>query len=84
MTTGAKRGRGRPAQAGTAVSAMPKMMLYIEPDIKLRLRVASAVLNSPAWKLVNTAISEYLERLPAADRTAIDVVLRRIEARRSV
>lgn len=76
-----KRGRGRPPKDEPLVSGYKKLTVYMEPVLKAQLHAASAIMNVPAWKIVNEAVSGYIERLPKADKEALGKLAERLQDR---
>lgn len=73
-----KRGR-RPAGISRTgqpekTSEYPKLTIAMQPDTKSRLDAVAQLENRPAWRIVETALSEYFAALPGADRSAVEAM----------
>ncbi len=80
-TNESKRGRGRPPKEEPLVRGYKKLTVYMEPVLKAQVHAAGAILNLPAWKVVNDAVRDYIERLPKADKDALNGLAERLQER---
>jgi hypothetical protein len=63
------------------VSRLPKMTISMKPPTKARLEAYSTLSRMPAWKIVDEALKQFLETIPAEDKWAVEGMAKRIEAR---
>ncbi len=63
------------------VSNYPKLTISMKPASKARLEALSALTRQPAWRIVDEALKQYMETIPADDKWAIEGMAKRIEAR---
>lgn len=76
-----KRKPGRPTAgpSGVAVRDMPRVMLRLPSDTLARLRAWSAVRQVPAWRLIDQAVTDALDRLQGADAEDVRRLSRRYQ-----
>jgi hypothetical protein len=55
----------------------PKLLVTIRPAVRSRLKAMAAAEERPAWQIVEDALGQYFERLPAEQRRAIQSAVRR-------
>ena len=80
-----QRGR-RPAGVGAdgrpeLVSNYPKLTISMKPLTKARLDAFSTLTQKPAWRIIDEALKQYMEMIPAEDKWAVEGMAKRIEAR---
>lgn len=76
-TIGARpRPRPKATRTGT-VSAMPRVTLYVEPEVKALLDAAANVTGTPAYKLLGDAFIRSLEGLSPEDRALVEKLAKR-------
>jgi hypothetical protein len=63
------------------VSKYPKLTISMTPGTKARLEGLSTLRGVPAWRIVDEALSKYMESVPLEDRKAVEGMARRIEER---
>jgi len=86
MAVAAKRKMGRPpagmSDDGTPemTSRYPKLTISIRPTTKAMLDTLALMARKPAWRIIDELILKQIERLPAEDRRALELVARRVEA----
>jgi hypothetical protein len=89
MKVRAKRMPGRPPSSvgeggkPEKSSDYPKLVISIRPNTKAVLDAIMALEKRSGWKVVETAILDYRDRLPAEDRRAVDLIAKRMPASRS-
>jgi hypothetical protein len=62
------------------VSEYPKMTLSMPRRTKARLEAVSMLKGLPAWRIVDEAVTAFVAGLPTEDRSAIEALVRRMEA----
>jgi hypothetical protein len=74
-----KKRMGRPPAGadGERVSDYPKLAVTVRPATRTRLNAVAAVENRPAWQIVDDAVNQYADRMPAADRRIVDALAKR-------
>ena len=65
------------------VSKYPKLTISMKPSTKARLEAYSTLSRMPAWRIVEDALKQYLEAIPADDKWAVEGMAKRIEARQA-
>ena len=65
------------------VSKYPKITISMQPTTKARLEAYSTLSSLPAWRIVEDALKQYLEMIPAEDKWAVEGMVKRIEARQT-
>jgi len=74
---------GRPAQGSVSddgqerIRDYPKLAISVRPATRARLNAAAAVEQRASWKIVDDAINQYVERLPASDRKMVEAIASR-------
>ena len=66
------------------VSQYPKLTISMKPSMKAKLEAVSTLTRLPAWRIVDEALTTYLETVGPEDRKAVENMARRIEERQSV
>ena len=66
------------------VSRLPKMTISMKRSTKARLEAYSTLSEMPAWKIVDEALKQFMETIPADDKWAVEGMAKRIEARHAV
>ena len=74
-----KPGRPPAGPGGAAVRDMPRFMLRLPAETLASLRAWSAVRQVPAWRLIDQAVRESLERLQGADAEDVRRLARRYQ-----
>ena len=75
---------GRPAAAKDdqgqpeLTSTWPKLAVSVRPSIRSLLQAIAMMERRPAWKIVEDALRQYSERLPAEDRSIVEALARRV------
>jgi hypothetical protein len=63
------------------VSRFPKLTITMKPATKARLEAYSTLSGQPAWRIVDDAVRQLLETIPAEDKFAVEGMAKRIEMR---
>lgn len=63
------------------VSKLPKLTVTMKPSTKARLEAYSTLSRQPAWRIVDEAVRQMLDAIPAEDKYAVEGMAKRIEAR---
>ena len=66
------------------VSRYPKLTISMRPATKARLEAYSTLSRQPAWRIVDDAVKQLLETIPAEDKWAVEGMAKRIEAHHAV
>ena len=61
----------------TKVSDLPVFTTRLHPEHRDRLRAVSQVTGRPIWKLVEEAVLNLSDSLPAKDRRLVDALVER-------
>ena len=73
-----KRKLGRPSSGGgkngepERVADWPKLALSVRPLTRAKLNACASVEHRSSWKILEDALTQYLERLPPADRKMVE------------
>ncbi len=59
----------------------PKVIAYISPRNKARLKAASTLLGKPEWRLLEESFETYWKSLSPKDRKLADEMVRRMVKR---
>ena len=59
----------------------PPMTLTMRPETRVRLEALATLFQQPAWRVVDSALSQYLFHLKEADQTAVENFVTRTMAR---
>ena len=84
--SGDSPGRGRPpagrSDSGSPelVSKYPKLTISMKPDTKARLEAYSTLTRRPSWRIVDEALRDFLENIPADDKWAVEGMAKRMRA----
>lgn len=75
-----KKTMGRPpaGEDGSFVSLYPKLTITMKTETKARLEALRSIQREPAWRIIDTALTEYFKALPLKDRKALDAIAERI------
>ncbi len=76
-----RRGRAPAGKQGEYVSRYPNLSIQIEPSRKAQLSALSALTGLPAWRIVDQALELFMEKMPAEDQRALNVLAKRVQAR---
>lgn len=82
------RKMGRPPQGSLGTDGeerirdYPKLAITVRPGTRAKLNAAAAVEQRSSWKIVDDAINQYVDRLPASDRKMVDAIAARAKSTR--
>ena len=62
----------------------PTITLTMRPEIRVRLEAMATLLQTPAWRVVDSALSQYLFHMSEAEKTAVENFALQTMARGSV
>jgi hypothetical protein len=74
------RKRGRPAAGprGEKVSEYPQLTVRLPIETRARLNTLSLLLAQPIWRVIDAAVTVYVEHLPAEDRKILGPLVDRL------
>jgi hypothetical protein len=73
----AKDPKGQPEMTST----WPKLAVSVRPSVRSLVQALAMLERRPAWQVVEDALRQYGDRLPAEDRKIVDALVRRAEAK---
>ena len=75
-----KRKRGRPPGGfdGEKVTSYPQMTIRLPLETRAKLNTLSLLLRSPIWRVVDQAITVYIQHLPENDQRILGSLVERI------
>src|SRR5262245_2428887 len=74
------RKRGRPAAGprGEKVSEYPQLTVRLPIETRARLNTLSLLLGQPIWRVIDAAITVYVQHLPADDQNILGPLVDRL------
>src|SRR5262245_12401765 len=74
------RKRGRPAAGprGEKVSEYPQLTVRLPIETRARLNTLSLLLGQPVWRVIDDAVTVYVQHLPAEDRKILGPLVDRL------
>ena len=74
------RKRGRPAAGprGEKVSEYPQLTVRLPIETRARLNTLSLLLAQPIWRVIDDAVTVYVQHLPAEDRKILGPLVERL------
>jgi hypothetical protein len=71
--------KGQPEMTST----WPKLAVSVRPSVRSLVQALAMLERRPAWQVVEDALRQYGDRLPAEDRKTVDALVRRVGSKQA-